>query len=111
MSNSSSAHGFWHPTGRIMARNRARYGLPGHATTPQREPKPLPFAATRRHQYWVLDIRYLDHTLDGGKVYCISALESYSRAILASGLSRSQELSAVLLILYAAVRQHGSPEA
>ncbi len=97
--------------GRIMARNRRFYRLPGHAPAPEREPKPLPFAATRRHQYWVLDIRYLDHCLDDAKVYCISVSDSYSRALLASGLSRSQDLGAVLLVFYAAVRQHGSPEA
>ena len=97
--------------GRIMAQNRKLYRLPGNAPRPAREPQPLPFAATRRHQYWVLDIRYLDHRLDDGKVYCLSVIDSYSRAILASGLSRSQDLGAVLLVFYAAVRQHGSPEA
>ncbi len=97
--------------GRIMAQNRKLYRLPGTAPVSPREPKPLPFAATRRHQYWVLDIRYLDHHLDDKRVYCIAVLDSYSRAILASGLSRSQDLGAVLLVLYAAVRQHGSPEA
>lgn len=97
--------------GRIMARNRKLYRLPGNTPAPERTPTPLPFTATRRHQYWVLDIRYLDHRLDDGKVYCIAVIDSYSRAILASGLSRSQDLGAVLLIFYAAVRQHGSPEA
>ena len=42
--------------GRIMAQNRKLYRLPGSAPGRKREPKPLPFAATRRHQYWVLDI-------------------------------------------------------
>ncbi len=97
--------------GRIMAQNRKRYRLPGTAPVAPREPKPLPFAATRRHQYWVLDIRYLDHHRDDKRVYCVSVLDSYSRVILASGLSRSQDLGAVLLVFYAAVRQHGSPEA
>lgn len=49
-------------------------------------------------------------TVDGGKVYCISILENYSRAILASALSRRQDLSAYLLVLYAAIRQHGVPD-
>lgn len=51
------------------------------------------------------------HTLDDGKVYVISVLENYSRAILASALSRRQDLSAYLMVLYAAIRQHGAPEA
>ena len=97
--------------GRIMAQNRKLYRFPGRAAAPRRDPKPLPFAAARRHQYWVLDIRYRDHRLDDGKVYYISVIDSYSRAILASGLSRSQDLGAMLLVFYAAVRQHGSPEA
>jgi transposase len=95
--------------GRILALNRTLYGLP-HPTRAQREKQAMPFAASRRHQFWTVDIRYLDHTLGGGNVYCISILENYSRAILASGLSRSQDLTAYLIILYAAVRQHGTPE-
>jgi transposase InsO family protein len=76
-----------------------------------REPKPLPFRATRPHEYWFFDIRYLDHGLGAFKVYTITLLDGYSRAILASLLSRSQDLAAVLLALYAAIRQHGTPEA
>ncbi len=48
--------------------------------------------------------------MGGGNVYCISILENYSRAILASGISRSQDLTAYLIVLYAPIRQHGSPE-
>ena len=58
-----------------------------------------------------MDIRYLDHGLGDFKVSCISILDNYSRAILASGLSRSQDLTAYLMILYMAIRQHGAPEA
>lgn len=97
--------------GRILALNRRLYGLPGPARVPH-EPKAMPFKASRRHQYWTVDIRYLDHGLDEeGKVYCISIPENYSRAILASGLSRRQDLTAYLMVLYAAIRQHGVPEA
>ncbi len=38
-------------------------------------------------------------------------MDGYSRAILASMLSRSQDLVPVLLVLYAAMRAHGIPEA
>ena len=96
--------------GRVLALNRTLYGLATPTPTPK-EPKPMPFAAGRRHQYWTMDIRYLDHGLGDGKVYCISILENYSRAILASGLSRSQDLTAYLMILFMAIRQHGAPEA
>jgi hypothetical protein len=72
----------------------------------------MPFEASRRHQYWTVDVRYLDmHQLGGGMIYCISILENYSRCILASMLSRSQDLTAYLMVLYAAIRRYGSPEA
>ncbi len=95
--------------GRILALNRKLYGLAKPTATPK-APKPMPFAAQRRQQLWSVDIRYLDHRLGGFKVYCISVLDNYSRAILASGLSRSQDLTAYLLVLYMALRQHGAPE-
>ncbi len=95
--------------GRILALNRKLYGLRKPEQAP-REPKEMPFAASRRHQYWTVDIRYIDNDHLGYQVYCISILENYSRAILASGLSRQQDLSAYLMILYSAIRQHGSPE-
>ncbi len=96
--------------GRILALNRALYGLP-KPTKERGEPKPMPFAASRRHEYWTVDIRYIDNDHLGGRVYCISVLENYSRAVLASGLSQTQDLTAFLMVLYAAVRQHGAPEA
>ena len=97
--------------GRILALNRSLYKLPGPTTEPH-EPKPMPFAATRRHQYWTVDVRYLDmHQLGGGMIYVITVLENFSRAILASAVSRTQDLTAYLMVLYAAIRQHGSPEA
>jgi hypothetical protein len=71
----------------------------------------MPFKASRRHQYWTVDLRYIDHRLDDKNVYCISILENYSRAILASALSRTRDLTAFLIVLFAAIRQHGAPEA
>jgi hypothetical protein len=89
--------------------NRALYGLPGPVKKPH-TPKAMPFAAQRRHQYWSVDLRYIDvHQVDDDPVYCISILENYSRAILASALSRRQDLSAYLTVLYAALREYGSP--
>ena len=38
-------------------------------------------------------------------------MENHSRAILASAISRKQDLTAYLIVLYAAIRQHGVPEA
>lgn len=95
--------------GRILALNRTLYGLPKPESTP-RDPKPMPFKAARRHQYWSADIRYLDHGLGDFKVYAITILDNYSRAIIASGLSRTQDLGAFLMVFFMAVQQHGAPE-
>jgi len=96
--------------GRIMAHNRRLYGLDRPAT-PAKEAKAMPFAAQYRHQYWSVDIRYLDNDHLGEQAYAITILENYSRAILASAVSLRQDLTAFLIVLYAAIRQHGAPEA
>jgi hypothetical protein len=46
-----------------------------------------------------------------GNIYAITILENYSRAILASAVSRTQDETAYLMVLYTAIRQHGCPEA
>ena len=43
--------------------------------------------------------------------HVISILENHSRAILASGIFRSQDLPSYLCVLYSAVERYGSPEA
>lgn len=57
----------------------------------------MPFKATLRHQYWTVDIRYLDYSLDEDKVYWITVIENFSRSILARTVSRKQELSATCI--------------
>jgi transposase len=81
--------------GRILALNRKLYGLPKPEPVP-RDPKSMPFKAARRHQYWSADIRYLDHGLGDFKVYSFTILDNYSRAVVASGLSRMQDLGTFL---------------
>lgn len=71
----------------------------------------MPFRAERRHQFWSVDIRYLDmHHLGGGMIYCISVLENFSRAIHASAISRKQDNEAFFAVLYDAIRHFGVPE-
>jgi putative transposase len=96
--------------GRIMALNRALYGL-GKPKNAPKEKRAMPFAAQRRHQFWSVDIRYLDTPLLEGKAYAITILENFSRAIVASMVSPTQDLAAYLKVLRAAIREHGSPEA
>jgi len=96
--------------GRILALNRRLYGY-GKPKSGGGEKKPMPFASSRRHEFWTSDIRYVDHALPSeGNVYVISILENHSRAILASAITRSQDLSAFLPVLHRAVDHHGSPE-
>jgi putative transposase len=95
--------------GRILARNRKLYGLRGHEAKP-REPKPMPFKAHWRHEYWTVDVRYLDHQLGGGNIYSITILDNYSRYIVGSVVSRTQNLRAYLHVLLSAVAEYGAPQ-
>lgn len=75
------------------------------------EPKPHPYKAAYRHHIWSVDLRYIEtHRLrDAKPVYIISIRDNFSRAILASGISRTQNLTDYLIVLFAAIRQHGAP--
>jgi transposase InsO family protein len=96
--------------GRMMALHRELYGL-GKPKGPAREKREMPFEASRRHQYWTADVRYLDGLELGGRAYVVSVLDNHSRAILASAVSRTQDLASFLSVLYAAVERYGAPEA
>jgi hypothetical protein len=75
----------------------------------------MPFASERHHEYWTADVRHLDmlggELLVGGMVYAVATLENFSRAVLASSLTRRQDLNAFLAVLYRAVREYGPTEA
>lgn len=94
--------------GRILALNRKLYGLPAPTKAP-RTPKAMPFAAQYRHHVWSTDVRYLDHTLGEFKVYCITILDNSSRAVLASEVTRRQDVGAFLRVLRQALDQYGAP--
>ncbi|MDQ3639183.1 MAG: helix-turn-helix domain-containing protein, partial [Actinomycetota bacterium] len=96
--------------GRILALNRELYGLE-KPRGPVKEKREMPFAARRRHQFWSADVRYIDDHELGGRAYVISILDNHSRAILASAVTRTQDLASYLSVLYAAVERYGSPEA
>jgi transposase InsO family protein len=77
--------------------------------------KPMPFASSRHHEFWTADVRYLDmldeRLLAEGMVYAVAILENYSRAVLASSVTRKQDLNAFLSVLFRAVQEYGPPEA
>ena len=98
--------------GRILAQVREIYGCEKPKSGGGAK-KPMPFAASRHHEYWTADVRHLD-MLDGdllaeGMVYVVTILENYSRAVLASSVTRRQDLNAFLAVLYRAVQEYGPP--
>ena len=77
--------------GRIMAANRQLYGL----EKPKRQPRAkleMPFRASRRHEFWSADIRYIEEHLlpDPKPVYVITIFENFSRSVLSSAISATQ---------------------
>ena len=46
-----------------------------------------------------------------GRAYIVSVMDNHSRCILASAITRTQDLASYLSVLYAAVERYGSPEA
>src|SRR5260370_30383714 len=72
--------------------NLAEIALASPKETAPRERKAMPYKATFRFEYWSVDVRYIEeHNLGFPEpVYLISILENYSRAILASKISPTQ---------------------
>lgn len=100
--------------GRILAQLREMYGY----EKPQSgggAKKPMPFASNRHHEYWTSDVRHLDmlgeDLLAEGMAYVVTIIENYSRAVLASSVTRRQDLNTFLAVLYQAVQEYGPPEA
>jgi putative transposase len=97
----------------MLAVNRRVYGLE-KPKGPAKEKREMPFRAERRHQFWSADVRYLDVVDEGlvsSKAYAITVLDNYSRAVVASAVSPTQDLAAFLSVLHRAVERHGPPEA
>ena len=99
--------------GRVMAANRDLYGLVKETPAPLPK-KPMPFAANVPHQYWSVDICYIEHHHlpdQAGPFYIITVLDNYSRKIVASAPSRTQDLWAFLMVLCTAISIYGAPAA
>lgn len=100
--------------GSILAQVREIYGY-DKPKSGGGEKKPMPFASSRHHEFWTSDVRHLDmvgqELLAEGMVYAITIIENHSRAVLASSVTRRQDLNAFLGVLFRAVREYGPPEA
>jgi putative transposase len=53
----------------------------------------------------------VDNDRVGGRAYVVSVMDNHSRCILASAITRTQDLASYLSVLCAAVERYGSPEA
>ena len=98
--------------GRILARIREVYGYE-KPESGDGSKRAMPFAATERHEVWSADVRHLDmvdEELVGSTAYAVTIMDNYSRAILASAVTRRQDLSALLLVFYRAAKRYGAPK-
>lgn len=100
--------------GRLLALNRSLYGIQVPKGGAPHQKKEMPFKATFRHEYWSVDVRYIEeHRIPdvNGPIYLISILENYSRAVLASKISPTQNQWDYLQVLFAAFSSAGVPKA
>ncbi len=97
--------------GRLLALNRDLYGLASPKETTPRERKEMPFKARFKQEIWSVDVRYIEeHNLGFPEpIYLISVLENYSRALLASKISRTQNQWDYMEVLFAALSAFGAP--
>ena len=93
---------------RIMAVNKELYPELIEAKDDEEKIKKMPFKPKYRHHYWFIDIRYLIK-IDDKWTYSICILEGYSRCILSGMVSLSQDLWAILIVLYSAILRFGIP--
>lgn len=100
--------------GRLLALNRSLYGIQVPKEETPHKKKEMPFKATFRHEYWSVDVRYIEkHRVPEvkGPIYLISILENYSRAVLASKISPTQNHWDYLEVLFTAFSSAGVPKA
>jgi len=99
--------------GRIMAANRQLYGLQRPPHSPPHPKLEMPFRASHRHEYWSADVRYIEEHLlpDPRPVYVITIFENFSRMVLSSKISATQNQWDYLSVLVDAIRNFGAPEA
>ncbi len=99
--------------GRLLALNRKLYGMSSLTGGAPDARKEMPFKARFRHEFWSVDVRYIEeHGLGFPEpLYMISILENYSRALLASKISRTQNQWDYLEVLFAALATAGAPKA
>src|SRR2546429_7132659 len=73
----------------------------------------MPFKATQRNEFWSADVRSIEEHLlpDPKPVYVITIFENFSRMVLSSTISPTQNQWDYLSVLVDAIRRYGAPEA
>jgi transposase len=97
---------------RILASNRQVYAdiSPGGRTPPRKTTPGLhPFQASVAHEYWFIDGRIMDLTLEGAKWWSLIVLDGYSRTMLAGAVAPTEASWVALMVLYTACLRYGAP--
>jgi hypothetical protein len=98
---------------RIMAVNRQVYPdipLRGRTRSRTTMPGPHPFKATAAHEYWFIDGRIMDFTIEGVKWWSLIMLDGYSRTMLAGCVAPVEATWGALLVLHTACLRYGAPQ-
>lgn len=97
--------------GRLLSLKRKLYGLSPPSGGAERSRKEMPFKVHFRQEIWSVDIRYIEERSLGfpEPIYMISILENYSRALLASKISPTQNQWDYLEVLFDALSAFGAP--
>jgi len=97
--------------GRVMALNKQVYDDIPHVARQRRKtpPQPHPYKASYPHQYWFIDGRQMDFTLDGVKWWSLIVLDGYSRTMLAGAVAPVEASWVTLMVLYTACLRYGAP--
>jgi transposase InsO family protein len=98
---------------RSMALNRHIYADIPHVRRPGSKPprQPHPYKAAAPHQYWFIDGRKMDFTIEGVKWWSLIILDGYSRTMLAGAVAPSEASWVALMVLYTACLRYGVPQA
>jgi transposase InsO family protein len=98
--------------GRVMALNKRVYAdiPPVRRKTTPKDPQPHPYAAQTPHEYWFIDGRIMDFTIDGVKWWSLIVLDGYSRTMLAGAVAPSEASWVALMVLYTACVRYGAPQ-
>jgi transposase InsO family protein len=98
--------------GRIMALNKQMYDDIPHVRKkgPKPTPQPHPYKARHAHEFWFIDGRMMDFTLEGVRWWSLIILDGYSRTMLAGAVAPAEASWSALMVLYTACLHYGIPE-